>query len=546
MGDKMEEVVKSEPETPASGIGASTENPAQPSNSSEPAQDEAQLQAQIEERSKHYLARQVYRVIIPSFARWFDRETVHEVEKNGLPEFFSEKNRSKTSEIYQQYRNFMIDTYRLNPTEYLTVTACRRNLAGDVGAIMRVHRFLETWGLINYQIDPETRPSLVGPQYTGHFQVLLDTPRGLEPAIPLSGSQMSEDGKDLKATDTMARASVENAELNTTPLNLELRRSVYDSSADAMALMDENQRKFAALTTRQYTCFTCGEDVSKVRYHNLQSKQLISAMAFSNGLFPSNFTSDDYVKMAQLQLENKQWTDQELLLLLEGIEMHDYDWDAVAYHVGTRSAAACVTRFLQLPIEDPYLVKNASERLRRRLAGAEVETDAVSDTSDSAQAATNKLLGEIKELLTKAPGAVSEKATGAVAQVHNDQLPLLASATQMQLEKVALKMAKFDKLEEVLKAQKREIDTARLELYLDRLSLNQQADKVLTTLRQAANESGEEAVRLAEQAVQLARKSPKSEVLQDASEPARVAKVANPTLRPVSVDTPHQYKFWSA
>ena len=35
------------------------------------------------------------------------------------------------------YRNFMVDTYRLNPTEYLTSTACRRNLAGDVCAIMR-------------------------------------------------------------------------------------------------------------------------------------------------------------------------------------------------------------------------------------------------------------------------------------------------------------------------------------------------------------------------------------------------------------------------
>jgi SWI/SNF related-matrix-associated actin-dependent regulator of chromatin subfamily C len=46
----------------------------------------------------------------------------------------------------------MINTYRLNPGEYLTVTACRRNLAGDVGAIMRVHGFLEQWGLINYQV----------------------------------------------------------------------------------------------------------------------------------------------------------------------------------------------------------------------------------------------------------------------------------------------------------------------------------------------------------------------------------------------------------
>lgn len=46
----------------------------------------------------------------------------------------------------------MIDTYRLNPNEYLTSTACRRNLAGDVCAIMRVHAFLEQWGLLNYQV----------------------------------------------------------------------------------------------------------------------------------------------------------------------------------------------------------------------------------------------------------------------------------------------------------------------------------------------------------------------------------------------------------
>lgn len=35
------------------------------------------------------------------------------------------------------YRNFMIDTYRLNPFEYLSSTACRRNLGGDVCSILR-------------------------------------------------------------------------------------------------------------------------------------------------------------------------------------------------------------------------------------------------------------------------------------------------------------------------------------------------------------------------------------------------------------------------
>ena len=47
---------------------------------------------------------------------------------------------------YLAYRNFMIDTYRLNPQEYLTSTACRRNLAGDVCAIMRWVLWLRTKG----------------------------------------------------------------------------------------------------------------------------------------------------------------------------------------------------------------------------------------------------------------------------------------------------------------------------------------------------------------------------------------------------------------
>lgn len=39
---------------------------------------------------------------------------------------------------YLAYRSFMIDTYRLNPQEYLSSTSCRRNLTGDVCALMRL------------------------------------------------------------------------------------------------------------------------------------------------------------------------------------------------------------------------------------------------------------------------------------------------------------------------------------------------------------------------------------------------------------------------
>uniref|UniRef100_A0A3Q3GTD7 SWI/SNF related BAF chromatin remodeling complex subunit C2 n=1 Tax=Labrus bergylta TaxID=56723 RepID=A0A3Q3GTD7_9LABR len=146
--------------------------------------DEEQGKAEVNrliDASEDNVTEQTHHIIIPSYGAWFDYNCIHEIERRALPEFFNGKNKSKTPEIFLAYRNFMIDTYRLNPQEYLTSTSCRRNLTGDVCAIMRVHAFLEQWGLVNYQVDHESRPLPMGPPPTPHFTVLADTPSGLMP-----------------------------------------------------------------------------------------------------------------------------------------------------------------------------------------------------------------------------------------------------------------------------------------------------------------------------------------------------------------------------
>uniref|UniRef100_A0A8C7P7J1 SWI/SNF related BAF chromatin remodeling complex subunit C1 n=1 Tax=Oncorhynchus mykiss TaxID=8022 RepID=A0A8C7P7J1_ONCMY len=170
-------------------------------------EEEEQGKAEVNrliDSSEDNVTEQTHHIIIPSYAAWFDYNCIHEIERRALPEFFNGKNKSKSPEIYLAYRNFMIDTYRLNPQEYLTSTSCRRNLTGDVCAVMRVHAFLEQWGLVNYQVDAESRPLPMGPPPTPHFNVLADTPSGLTPMhhrppqIP-SGQQMlnfPEKGKD--------------------------------------------------------------------------------------------------------------------------------------------------------------------------------------------------------------------------------------------------------------------------------------------------------------------------------------------------------------
>ncbi|KAF4618957.1 hypothetical protein D9613_009907 [Agrocybe pediades] len=334
-------------------------------------EDPAQIEAtrlRLEEQARKYLAAQTHEVIVPSYSAWFDMSKINAVERRALPEFFNSRNRSKTPAIYKDYRDFMINTYRLRPTEYLTVTACRRNLAGDVCAIMRVHAFLEQWGLINYQIDPEQRPAALAPPFTGHFRVIMDTPRGLQSMHP-----------GRRPTPTSGTASGANGSKVPTapapPASLELRNSIYQTtakasrpvtSAEATALANGADPVKAngtgpSSTVESHSCDTCGADCSLVRYHSLKDKKFeICSPCYLDGRFPSTMFSGDFVKLttapgAISQGSDDDWADQEVLLLLEALEMYEDDWSKIEEHVGTRSAQQCLRKFLQLPIEDPYL-----------------------------------------------------------------------------------------------------------------------------------------------------------------------------------------------
>lgn len=134
---------------PADGTGASAMEDVV---SDAPKEDPNVTQARLEDTARAFLVQQTHAIVIPSYSAWFDMTQIHPIERKSLPEFFNGRNRSKTPAVYKDWRDFMVNCYRLKPEEYLTFTACRRNLAGDVCAILRVHGFLEQWGLINYQV----------------------------------------------------------------------------------------------------------------------------------------------------------------------------------------------------------------------------------------------------------------------------------------------------------------------------------------------------------------------------------------------------------
>lgn len=282
---------------------------------------------------------QTHHIIVPSYSAWFDYACVHEIEKRALPEFFTAKNKSKTPEIYIGYRNFMIDTYRLNPGEYLSVTACRRNLPGDVCAIMRVHAFLELWGLINYQVDYDARAVPLGPPCTSHFTVLADTPSGLAPITgprPTTGPTAAKQMVDLGPSKNKVSKTASTDDKDTIK---------DDSSAPADKA-------------------TPPVDVEKLNPEEfgLKGEKKQQAGGQTSG------SASSAANAAAAIMRSSEWSDQELLLLLEGVEMYKDDWNKVCEHVGTRTQDECILKFLQLPTEDPYLDQAGGSGEKGKLA----------------------------------------------------------------------------------------------------------------------------------------------------------------------------------
>lgn len=118
-----------------------------------------------------------------------------------------------------------------------------------------------------------------------------------------------------------------------------------------------------------------------------------------------------------------EWTDQETLLLLEGIEMYDSDWDKVAHHVGTRSKEQCVMHFLQLPIEDDYLDEPDAQlgplQYSTRVGGAGAGAGGAMEGLPFAQA-DNPVMSVVAFLASAVgPGVAAAAAQSALGELTN-------------------------------------------------------------------------------------------------------------------------------
>jgi len=272
-----------------------------------------------------------YTPIVPSCCNWFSFESIHQIEKDSLAEFFIGKP-SKSPEVYKKYRNFIINLFRQNPRHYLCSTTCRRNLAGDACAIMRVHGFLEHWGLINFNVDPTTYPQ----------NILAEKPNFSYQKVFKSISK--EHGVSLKHQEDQILA----------------RNTENDLFLNQIRVINKQHRP---------PCTFCGQICGIVWYQqknvNAQltpgSEAVVCITCYAAGNFPNLLTQADFQKVdllgkltssSQRPQNLSPWAPEETMLLLDLVQRYPENWEEIKRSFPSKSVDDIILHYLQLPVKN--------------------------------------------------------------------------------------------------------------------------------------------------------------------------------------------------
>lgn len=328
-------------------------------------------------------------------------------------------------------------------------------------------------------------------------------------------------------------------------------------------------------------CYSCGIDCTRSRFHYSKGdapttnqtptandvKYDLCPNCYYQSRMPSTHRSSDFTRMDEPQHtnipdKNAPWTDMETLLLLEGLENFDTDWDEVATHVGTRTREECVMKFLQLDVQDQYLEDGPGAIEYRALGGREpisqLENPVMSVVSFLAQMADPSVVAAASqrsiEQMNKELRAELEKGMsvqGAADQTAEEPKPaedkakdvkaedsmdvdtaaaaptepkesseprthvlndlsatalavsaarssalatheereatrLVSAAMNLTLKKYELKLAQFAEMEEIVQAERRDLEKGRQQLFLDQLRFRKRVRDIETQLKQLA------------------------------------------------------------
>ncbi|MQL72781.1 hypothetical protein Taro_005132 [Colocasia esculenta] len=282
-------------------------------------------------------------LVVPVHADWFSPNTVHRLERQVVPHFFSGRSNEHTPERYMSLRNRIIARYLENPAKRLQFADCQGFVPGTGGELYelsRIVRFLDHWGIINYLAATAHRgakigDSIVREEASGELHVHTAALRSIESLVQFERPRSSYSPEDISVLCSSMRSTGSSAEVPDLDSRIRERLS-------------------------EHACSYCSCPLPQMHYQSQKEADImLCSECFHEGRFIAGHSSVDFlwVESAKdlVDLDGDSWTDQETLLLLEALEVFNDNWNEIAEHVGTKSKAQCILHFIRLPMEDGLL-----------------------------------------------------------------------------------------------------------------------------------------------------------------------------------------------
>ncbi len=224
-------------------------------------------------------------------AHWFDPRFVADIERAELGAI------GISEDVYRELRDRILDAYASDPSKFLSVRNAREATGfGEIAVLVRVWSFLDYWGIINYYADPVSAPRF--------SKKLIDYPMG---------GRWAGDTKGVVITCCSCRKPCAFV--------------AYALKSDAAPLIPKDQLALAKF------CATC----------------------FNTNSYPPFFSRASFEPQDVLipGTVNPEWTEEETMRLIEGIERFGLDWAAIASLIcGGKTPAQCLLHFCQLPTQN--------------------------------------------------------------------------------------------------------------------------------------------------------------------------------------------------
>lgn len=266
--------------------------------------------------------------MLPAKASWFCTEEINEIERLEFPEVFQvgEADGDVLKKRYLHVRNGIIEEFKKDTGRTLGMAVAWKALNEEFSFVRKVFDFLDRWGIINY----------AGP--------------GNRLRAPVDGYGMNPVGSGgLVKFDRHPPPSI----------------GAESASHGPFASFKSNHSRKNMLTlpaisrsNKIYCAAYPDVDVTQLRYFCPKNGTSLSQKAFKEGRFPPDCSARDFILLRENDyVWSSEWSEAEVLLLLEGIESYGDDWDAISKHIGGNTATRkspleCMSFFLQLNPEE--------------------------------------------------------------------------------------------------------------------------------------------------------------------------------------------------